>query len=374
MKGRFRNIFLKGVWLGFAIFLSCEDVIELDGGEPQGEIVIYGLINNAKGPYEIRVSQVTKADQKATPVSGATVRVFDQDGIVEIAVEATDGVYRTGGEGICGEAGNSYFAEVELPDGNIYRSAPETMPLQNAIDSSYFEVLKVETLSSQGVTVETTVIRVYTDTEFSQGADPLFLKWDIHDVFLFQTVALPAFKFPRYAQSSCFFLEFNNPQQILLFDQSESPTLKIDQQLVAQAEIDVKFFNLHYFNVVQSSITEGAHRYWDQIDEITNRAGSIFDAPPAKVLGNFSNINDPDEEVLGYFEVSKMDTSRLFITRSSIPFLILDPCELPSLSFFTSIPFECFSCLADVLDPECYQSCALFDPDKVIPRPFYAEE
>jgi hypothetical protein len=41
--------------------------------------------------------------------------------------------------------------------------------------------------------------------------------------------------------------------------------------------------------------------YWEQIGQVVNRTGGVFEAPAGKVKGNFRNVDDENEEVFGYF-------------------------------------------------------------------------
>jgi len=365
--------FCLSIMLLMGIGTSCEDVIDLEEGDPGNELVIYGKLTDTKGPYEISIGRATSINQPSLPINGALVRVIDQDGNLETAAGQGDGSYRFSGTQICGVPGNSYYAEIILEDGTTYRSIPETMPHSNARDSAYAGVVREEKLSDAGVPVERIFIKVWADTQLSASNTPIYLKWDVHQVYAQLTAPLPAAKYPFYSQISCFFLELTEPQKLHLFSSTELQIDFISEQELGTSEIDLRFFNRHYFNVVQSSITFEAHRYWKQIDQVSNRSGSIFDTPPAKVLGNFYNVNDPNEEVLGYFEVAKMDTSRTFITRQNIPFLLEDPCPALEPLVWNGFGFQDFDTLQYFYEPECL-NCRLFNQKASIPRPSYFDD
>ena len=70
----------------------------------------------------------------------------------------------------------------------------------------------------------------------------------------------------------------------------------------------------YYFTAVQETISPTTHDYWSNVKEVIEREGDIFAAPAGKVITNFKNINDPSEEVFGYFYAATQDTARFFIT------------------------------------------------------------
>ncbi|MEQ8812271.1 MAG: DUF4249 domain-containing protein, partial [Imperialibacter sp.] len=45
----------------------------------------------------------------------------------------------------------------------------------------------------------------------------------------------------------------------------------------------------------------------------------VFDKPPVTVNGNFFNVNDPDEQVLGYFGASSVKVKAVYFRRDNIP-------------------------------------------------------
>jgi len=74
--------------------------------------------------------------------------------------------------------------------------------------------------------------------------------------------------------------------------------------------------------------TKEAYAYWDKVNEIAYLTGSIFDTPPAPIKGNIYNIKNEEEIVLGYFEVSSVDTLRMWTNRNDLnPLAIYDRCN-----------------------------------------------
>ena len=112
--------------------------------------------------------------------------------------------------------------------------------------------------------------------------------------------------------------------------------------MLKTTEIDPRFAFGYNYSVVLNTMDEAAYEYWKLVDEISNTQGSIFDRPAAPVPGNFRNINDPEEEVLGYFEVVRSDTTRIRVRAEDVPFFVTVPCPISERD---REPAWCTACL-----------------------------
>ena len=89
--------------------------------------------------------------------------------------------------------------------------------------------------------------------------------------------------------------------------------------------------NFH-IEIQQTSLTFEAYQFFQSIQAQTEAVGSIFDSTPAISRSNISNINDPNELVLGYFHASAVSSSSRFLgTPSDIAlrdeFVYYDDCR-----------------------------------------------
>ncbi len=131
------------------------------------------------------------------------------------------------------------------------------------------------------------------------------------------------------------------------------------------------------FGIIQHSMTQEALAYWKKVDQVANRVGSLFEVPPAPIPGNISNLTAEDQQVLGFFEVSKVDTSGVFIVAEDIPVFLGNAgvtinCQYAQ-EYLAGVPFQCFTCLQTHLGvPEaCYNCLSL--PDATLERPTYLD-
>jgi hypothetical protein len=72
----------------------------------------------------------------------------------------------------------------------------------------------------------------------------------------------------------------------------------------------------YYLVVNQYSINENAYKFWNTVKEQSKSSGGLFDPTPKSIKGNFSNIKDATEDVLGYFTVSDIHEEIIVIDRN----------------------------------------------------------
>jgi hypothetical protein len=82
------------------------------------------------------------------------------------------------------------------------------------------------------------------------------------------------------------------------------------------ATVPYKDATPYYMIVSQYSLSEGAYRYWNALQKQSKNSGGLFDATPQSVKGNLRNINNPEEQVLGYFTVSDVHDQYIYVNRN----------------------------------------------------------
>lgn len=311
--------------------------------EPSGgvasQVVIDGSITNSDGPHELKISRTrTGSLLMPRPILSAQAKLYDGAGNEYSFVEEGDGKYVLPKGVVTGTVGEAYHIEVALPDGKIYRSAPEVMPVLVAADSLYFDVATVEELNTNGTAIEAEYLRLYLDSEIPETTDGPYLRWETFEVHLFSEKVNPFNALDPTLV--CYVRQNNDPQTVRLLSGGEVGDY-ISGQYIARRRLDFTFFEKHSFSVYQVSMTKPAFSYYERIDQVVNQVGTIFDKPAASFRGNTVNVNDPREDVLGYFQAVAVDTSHLFLTRDDLPVNILEFCSGPPSRYSPN----CFNCL-----------------------------
>ena len=122
---------------------ACVDRINFDIVVTEAfPIVVEGYISDQPGPYKIQISKAYDIESKysiKTPINVSRVIISDSQGDLEELSQVNDGEYQTRQDGIRGVVGGAYLLRVELRDGRIYESIPDTLLASGKLDSLYFD-------------------------------------------------------------------------------------------------------------------------------------------------------------------------------------------------------------------------------------------
>ncbi|TCP25167.1 uncharacterized protein DUF4249 [Tenacibaculum skagerrakense] len=251
------------------IFSSCTDVVDVDVPNGGARLVVEASINWEKGTtgneQTIKLSTSTAYfDSNAViPATGATVTVTkENDGAQFVFADQNNGEYTT--TNFVPEIGAVYTLNI-VYNGETY-AATETL-------IGFTEINSVS--QEEGFNEGEYRVRVLFD-------DPADEVNYYMGEFVQDNLAVPSLASIRD--------EFVNG--------NEAFVLHFDEKNVPGTDIDIKVFGISerfYFYIeqlIQQSGTQGG-------------AGGPFQTTPAQLKGNCVNVNNANEEVLGYFRLSQ---------------------------------------------------------------------
>ncbi|MDN3205311.1 DUF4249 family protein [Algoriphagus sediminis] len=345
-----RTIRLLSLLVVFLLFESCVDQIEFPLNLGNERLIVAGQLNDWNETQYVYLSETTSADREPIltdgyftindlprPVRGAQVSVKSSTGQNWSYQEIEPGTYAL--EGFPGpESGVEYYVEI-LAKGRVYKSSPEVMPEVIGEDEISYTFDRGE-LNNQP---EIPFISIRSDVTLPEQTGGYFLRWDVEEVYYWNLTFFPnPFNTPP---PDCYVFGFADPERITLLngDLLNRPG-GTSSQILAERRIDQSFLSRHYFNVRQISTSQESYEYRRKVRELVNNSGSVFDAPPAPVQGNLRNINDEEEVVLGYFEVAKVDVTRIYTTKADVPFFIEEVCTFDPNRPLSDYPRTCLSC------------------------------
>jgi Domain of unknown function (DUF4249) len=290
------------------ILNSCVDSVPFVTKSEEGFLSIVGTFHNLSDTQFIKLFRSQGYTAQPTVVSDAKITVFGNDNKSGSYEEIKPGVYALKPNILRGQAGTSYYVEIRTKDGKIYRSQPEVMPAPVKPDSISFSAYDKEELSSAEIKTKNRTLKIQINTPLKIGNSDAFLRWNIEDSFEFSTVPdCSVFK----TTIDCFYSRKSIPtSRIALASSKDLLISRADALSINETSLenfDLQFKKIHYWQIYQNSITENAYNYWKNIDKVSNQVGSLFDVSPAYVKGNVYNVSDPDEKVLGYFEVAGVE-------------------------------------------------------------------
>jgi len=285
-------------------------------------LVVDGLITDENASYTVRLSH-TLQDQNGvlSMVSGATVYINDDAGNISHLKSSGDGIYKTDSTEFRGAVGRQYVLHIETVDGRKYESNNCLLSDVPDIDSIYFE--KDEEIVNNGTETDEGIM-IYLD---SKGGD-------INKYYRWEFIETWKFKVPTPAKSTyidektiimnhdikdyCWKVRKSNEILIHSVQSGGSGSIKkIPVFFIASDKSDR--LRLEYSILVkQYSVSKSEFDFWDNLSKINDKSGDIFEYQPYPVSSNIHNINNPEERILGYFQVSAVKEKRMFLSFSDI--------------------------------------------------------
>ncbi len=318
--------------LFFGLLSSCLTPIDFETDNKGGLLAVSGQISTVLDRSIVQLGQTSGDKRLPIPVSGALLKLVDSNGEASNFVEdlTNKGLYTLPNR--VARPGGTYHLEITI-EGKIYKSSPEKLPETVGSLSTYYEVSNEEFTDFEGTVLTRPFLKLYTNSLLPKTT-PVYLKWSVEEAFILSPTDFPD-PFGN-TPPSCFIVQNADPQRIVLYNGLEIQSESIKNQLVGSRIVDYSFLERHYFTTYQSALTKEAYEYWIKVNILANQVGSIFDSPPAEITGNITNINDPSEKILGYFQAVNETSDRFFLLPTSLPFqLTMKGCTFDG-SFRTS--------------------------------------
>ncbi|MBI1770749.1 MAG: DUF4249 family protein [Bacteroidetes bacterium] len=314
-------------------------------------ISIDGFISDQPGPYEIRINSVFDIESKESmksPVSVRSLIISDDKGNSETLKEIDPGIYQTDPSGIKGEAGGVYKMRVELFDGRIYESIPDTILVApGSVDSLYLEFNeKYNEVGESRYDFD-----LYFDAYYDEKINNHFL-WKFTGTFQAETHP------ELYHGGGCFWLDeigkcnllppcsgYRNvgsvrfPKLVKKYDCTccrcwyslfnPSPILSDDHLATGGRVTKVKAHTIPLnqwtlehkirLEVSQMSLTRSTFRFWKAIRDQQEATGNLFQPVSGKIPRNFIQVSGNSIPIEGLFFATSISKKVKYIDRFRLP-------------------------------------------------------
>jgi hypothetical protein len=317
-------------YLFLVIAASCIDPYVPDIKNYSSLLVVEGLVSNEYSSYKIKLGRTfSEKDSAPEMINDASVFITDRNGKKTDFQNYGGGIFKTDSTSFTGVIGQKYTLHIITDDGKEYRSDECTMLPDAGIDSLYYE--KADEIS--GILGESfTGIKIMLNSADASGIDQ-YKRWTFEEVWKFILPGTQQYTYNKLTDTTYSFRsvpvlkntcwKMNQSTDILI--NADSPLELNNQEIAFIAPIKSDRLEQHYSILVkQYSISQNEHNFWSNLKKIGEAGGDIFASQPFTVTGNIQNVNNKNEKVLGYFEVSAVSQKRIFITAHE-----LDPLLLP---------------------------------------------
>jgi hypothetical protein len=340
---------------------ACVDRITFDiGVTATFPVVVEGHISNQPGPYKIQISKAFDIESQysiRTPITVNKVVLSDNVGNQEELIPVND-EYQTSQNGMRGVIGRAYSLRVELRDGRIYESIPDTLLPAGKLDSIYFDFKEEKTLegtsaysfdilfnSSSGDLNDFYFLWKFTGT-FRAETNPELASVERYGCTYYNgkcnwkpvcsgllNVAYPDYP-PNFIQDkpceccTCWYSIFND--KLTLSDNQLLQLGRFNNIVVQSVPVNGWIFmhKLHV-NVSQQSLSPRAFAFWKAIKDQKEAVNSLFQPVTGKIPTNFIQISGPSSPLSGFFYSTSVSEKSIYITRDDVPNTSIIPATPP---------------------------------------------
>jgi hypothetical protein len=298
-------------------------------------LVVDGLIIDANTSYTVKLSRTFQdLSSSREVVSGASVTIADDVGINHYLNETDYGVYKTDSLEFTGLVGRTYTLHITTREGDQYISDTCAMLPVPEIDSVYFA--RDQELENNNTEIEDG-IRIYLDSK--PGDKNQYYRWSYEETWKFRVPDPKKYDYitggtvipVKTVKEFCW--KSNKSYEILIHSVNSGemdPIKKLPVFFIASNKSD-RLMIEYSILVKQYSISKNEYEFWDNLQQVNESGADIFASQPFPVGSNLHNINNPKEQVLGYFQVSAVKQKRLFIpfsvyAKMHLPFFLYDQC------------------------------------------------
>jgi len=332
----------------YFLLTACVDSINFDTPTAEFQLVLDGYITDDAGPHVFTLSRASSLNadlDRKIPVFSAKITLVTNGTSEELLTEVERGVYHTK-TSTRGVIGNSYQLRIQTSDGKNYESTVEKILPSGTIENIRYEFSSATKLVN-GVETADDRFQIFVDARGATGTQNN-LRWKLNGTYAVETfpylrtrtneagLRVPdpfpcsgyevrALGLTKVAECACCYCWISESE--------DKPTVSDDQfvqgnlfQNVNVVSIPVNrrtFYDKYYVEIQQMNLSPGAFSYYKLIRAQKEGAASLFQPPAAKLRSNISNVNDPDEEVQGYFMAVSLARKAVFIKRTDVPVRLL---------------------------------------------------
>ncbi len=332
-------------------------------------LVIDGCIIKGDSLQFVYVSRSTSIDNSYfNAVSGCVVWATNGQGVEFTFEEKDDGEYSAVIPDAYLAYGSQFKITVIIPNGNEYESDYETIYESSAIDSLYYEIE-----SYQSSSVSSNIgLQFYCDLKADETATLNYMwlleeTWETHSPFLIAKILDQETNEVTYFDPATDSLQVcydTDPVSEIYTASTENLTSNEKKKIPLRYMADTNYKINYNYSILakQYALSDAAYDYWSQLQVLSSESSGMYETQPSNVTGNICNINNPDEEVLGYFYAASYSEKRLNFKGPLTDYNSAHTCSLIAYDVDNPPGYEpvYFSTTGQIADPVCF-NCTLMD-------------
>ena len=339
------------------LLASCVEEFNFENETFEYLLVVDATLTDEVKHHEIYINRAHKFEaQEPNKVTGATVKIIGNH-TTYLFEEKVPGTY-VSLDSFSAQPNIAYHLEITTKNGTNYASGANQLTTKTTIDNLY-ALREANDNGNDGVVL-------YVDS-FDPSNTSKYYRYEFDETF--KVIA------PRWVDEDAYIVSDNYPDCIVALEpRSEdvkvcyrtetSPVINITNTLAFTEDRvqkhpvnfltnqDYKISHRYSILVRQYVITEQAYAFWNTMNSFVEERSLFSQVQGGFVSGNITSVSNPDEKVIGFFEVSATSSKRLFFNYTDFyageplpPFKIQCTESAPDL-FDISHNYKCGSIMA----------------------------
>ncbi|WP_338841463.1 DUF4249 domain-containing protein [Flavobacterium ginsenosidimutans] len=295
---------------------SCTEQYAFKNGDFESALVVEGTITNEFKNQVIRLSQVFQLEETGPKFeSGANVYLLDDQG-TEYQFEEQDTVY-TSITPFKAEPGKKYQLKITTKEGKSYSSDQQTLTTETKIDNV---TATVETVNGQrGVQInvngyDPTNTSKYYRYEYTETYKIIAPMWDFRQT---TTNGTSIFISPRTKETKTCYSTKKSDEIIV----NSTNSLSEDRvHFPVRFISDQNYIISHRYTIFVKQYIQNlaAYTFYKTLRDLSSSGGVLSPKQPGFFYGNIKSDENPDEKVIGFFEVSAVSSERIYFNYADL--------------------------------------------------------
>lgn len=272
----------------------------------QVQVIIKDVFDFFNSPRFLSASQVYVVDEVGNELRLTTKR----QGFYTLDIPTDHSFFKV-------EYGKKYKIRVENLKGTDFESDFDELFPTPVPDDFYVQETTINFLDQLGYTKTFDQLNFYISTPLGvqNSTGNSRLVWEIEGVSkVSDTPIAGGCRIEIDPEPKSCYVSYPPVKNYLTFDGVNSTASRIDDILVNESNYSNLFAEGYYMIIYQQAVSQAAFEYWNQVSTVVNRTGDVFQEPTGVVPTNWTNLNDPKDNIYGFFYAAEQKIVRQYIS------------------------------------------------------------
>lgn len=319
MKKTFLNRLSLLLLIGFG-FSNCTDPYKMKTDTFEDALVVEATITNAFQKQTVKLSRTYAFEDFPTFEENADVTITDSDGN-EYPFVQTNNAYVSVNE-FRALPGKQYQLTIITSDGKRYASTKEILPADSPLEDVTASVQTIDNVTGVEIRAKSNDASgssQYYRFEYEETYKVIAPKWITTKAYFSgpNPVTPILTMLPRVEEArTCY--STDKSSQILLLNANETAEGRVD--FPVRFISNQNYIMSHRYSILVRQYVQNQHayNYYNTLKKLSGSGNILSPNQPGYLAGNIKSVSNPNEKVIGFFDVSTVSSKRIFFNYADL--------------------------------------------------------